>query len=169
MIEPSRSPQNRQSGFTLVELIVVMIVIGIMAVVVMPRFDLLKGYDEVGFRDKVRSTLEYARKSAVAQRRNVRVTLAGNNLTLKVDNDIPEGAGAGAYPRDLDLPAADRACGGTTNQVCAPSGVTLAGPATLTFTPLGAPSAAAIYTVTGEAPALATYAVTVEAETGHVH
>jgi len=152
----------------MVELIVTMIIVGIMAVAVLPRMDLLKGFDEIGYRDKLRATLEYARKSAVAQRRNVKVALAANNLTLTVDNDIPEGAAANTFPRALALPGPDQACGGTTNQVCAPSGVTLAGPATLTFSPLGRPSAAASYTVTGVAPAFATYAISVTAETGYV-
>ncbi len=153
------------SGFTLIELIVVMVMIGILAVVVLPRLDLLTGFDEIGYRDKVKATLEFARKSAVAQRRNVRVSRAGNNLALTIDNDVPEGAGAGLYPRQLTLPAADRACGGATNQICAPAGITLAGSATLTFSPLGQPSAAASYTVTGDAA----HAIAVEAETGYVH
>lgn len=153
------------SGFTLIELIVVMLIIGILAVVVLPRLDLLTGFDETGYRDKVKAALEFARKSAVAQRRNVRVALAANNLTLTIDNDIPEGAGAGSYPRQLTLPAADRACGGTTNQICAPAGITLTGPATLTFSPLGQPSAAASYTVTGSTA----QTITIAAETGYVH
>lgn len=155
-----------QSGFTMIELIVMMIVIGIMAVVVLPRFDLLRGFDEVGYRDKVRATLEYARKSAVAQRRNVRVVLAGNSLTLSIDNDIPEGGSANTYPRALVLPARDGACGGATNQICAPSGVTLSSAtATLTFSALGKPSVAATYTVTGDG----SHTINVEAETGYVH
>jgi MSHA pilin protein MshC len=126
---------------------------------------MLRGFDEAGYRDKVRATLEYARKSAVAQRRNVRATLSGNNLALTIDNDIPEGATAGTYPRALALPVPDRACGGATNQICAPSGITLAGTATLSFTALGAPSTAGAYTVTGDAA----HTITVEAETGYVH
>lgn len=165
MIKSISLPRRDGAGFTLIELVTVMLIIGIMAFVVLPRFDLLRGYDEIGYRDKVKSTLEYARKSAVAQRRNVSVSLAANKLTLTIDNDIPEGAGAGGFPRNLALPAADRACGGTTNQVCAPANVTLVGNAVLSFTPLGVPSAAGLYTVTGDSP----YTITVEAETGYVH
>jgi MSHA pilin protein MshC len=149
----------------MVELIAMMLIIGVMAVVALPRLDMLRGFDEAGYRDKVRATLEYARKSAVAQRRNVRATLSGNNLALTIDNDIPEGATAGTYPRALALPVPDRACGGATNQICAPSGITLAGTATLSFTALGAPSTAGAYTVTGDAA----HTITVEAETGYVH
>ncbi|MEW6164183.1 MAG: GspH/FimT family pseudopilin [Pseudomonadota bacterium] len=146
-----------QRGFTMVELIVTMIIIGIMAVVVLPRMDLLRGFDEIGFRDQVRATLEYARKSAVAQRRNVRVAIAGGTVTVTIDNDIPEGAGAGSYGRALTLPGANG------NQITAPSGVTLTPDTTLTFGPLGVPSAAATLTVSGAGN------IVVEAETGYVH
>lgn len=153
-----------QPGFTLIELITVMLIIGIMAFIVVPRLDLLRGFDEIGYRDKVKATLEYARKSAVAQRRNVRVSLAGNNLTLTVDNDVPEGGAANTYPRALALPVQDSACS-VANQICAPSGVTLTGTPTLNFTPLGVPSVAGSYIVTGESA----QTITVEAESGYVH
>ncbi|KAF0164707.1 MAG: MSHA pilin protein MshC [Rhodocyclaceae bacterium] len=156
--------QRCQPGFTLIELVTVMLLVGILAFVVLPRLELLRGFDEIGYRDKVKATLEYARKSAVAQRRNVRVALAGNNLTLTIDNDVPDGGAAGTYPRSLSLPAKDNACGGPTNQICAPANVTLTGPATLTFTPLGRPDAAKSFTVSGGAGT-----ITVEAETGYVH
>jgi MSHA pilin protein MshC len=159
-------PQRCQSGFTMIELIVVMVMIGILAVVALPRFSMLSGFNEIGYRDKVKATLEYARKSAVAQRRNVQVALAGNNLTLTIDNDVPEGAGAGTYPRALALPAQDSACAGVTNRICAPAGVTLAGTATLTFSPLGVPSPSAGGAYTVGTPA---YGITVEAGTGYVH
>jgi MSHA pilin protein MshC len=155
-------------GFTLIELIMVVLILGLLAVFVLPRTDLTQGFDEVGFHDAARSTLEYARKSAIAERRNVRVTLAGNNLTLTIANDIPEGANAlnfdiaGGNARPLALPTPDRRCGGPVNQLCAPAGIALGGPATLDFSPLGRPSAAASYTVTDQPNIL------VEAETGHV-
>ena len=149
-------------GFTLIELVMVILILGILAVFVLPRIDLTRGFDEVGFHDAARATLEYARKSAIAERRNVRVTLAGNNLTLTIDNVGPEAAGASTFPRPLALPTPDRRCGGAVHQLCAPAGIALGGPATLDFSPLGRPSAAATYTVTGQPDIL------VEAETGHV-
>ncbi|MCZ8251090.1 MAG: type II secretion system protein [Hylemonella sp.] len=149
-------------GFTLIELVMVILILGILAVFVLPRADLTRGFDEVGFHDAARSTLEYARKSAIAERRHVRVTLAGNNLTLTIDNVGPETAGAGTFPRQLALPTPDRRCGGAIHQLCAPPDIALGGPATLDFSPLGRASAAATYTVTGQPDIL------VEAETGHV-
>jgi MSHA pilin protein MshC len=145
-----------QRGFTMIELIVTMVVIGILAIAVLPRMDLVRGFDEIGYRDQVRAALEYARKSAVAQRRNVRVTLAGGTVTVTIDNDIPEGAGAGAFPRALPLP------GINANSFAAPAGVALAPDTVLVFDPLGRPSAGAVLAVTNAGN------ITVNAETGYV-
>jgi prepilin-type N-terminal cleavage/methylation domain-containing protein len=153
-----------QTGFTLVELIMVMVLMGILATVALPRFN-FSGIDEAGFRDKVKATLEFARKSAVAQRRITCVALAGNSLTLTIDNVPTDAPGAGTCPRQLTLPTSDATCGGPANAICAPNGVALAGPAALSFTPLGQPSAAAAYTVTG---GTVTYTINVTAETGYV-
>lgn len=159
---PTPAAPRGARGFTLIELVMVLIILGILAIFVLPRVTLTQGYDAVGYRHAVRATLEYARKSAVAERRNVRVQLVGSNLVLQIDNVGPESAGAGTYPRNLTLPAPDRRCNGPTHQLCAPSGVTLTGPATLVFNPLGRPNAAANYAITGEPT------VIVEQETGHV-
>ena len=168
MNKSSPLAQRGQSGFTLVELITVMLIIGIMAVVVLPRFDVLRGYDQIGYRDKVKATLEYARKSAVAQRRNVQVALAGSSLTLTIASGIPEGLAANTFDRSLNLPARDGACGGATNRICAPANIALGGPATLTFSPLGRPSALGTYTVTDTSPGGDTSTISVMAETGYV-
>lgn len=158
MALPKRLRTGSQRGFSLVELVTILIVIGVLAVVALPRFDLLRGFDEIGYRDQVRATLEYARKSAVAQRRNVRVTLDAGSVSVDIASDIPEGAGASTFDRNLVLP------GGSGNQITAPSGVTLSPAATLIFDPLGWPSAAGSFTVSGVAQP-----IVVEAETGHVH
>lgn len=147
----------RARGFTLVELIVAMILIGVLAIAVVPRMSSLRGFDEIGFRDQVRAALEYARKSAVAQRRNVRVSISGNVLTLDIASDIPEGGGAATFNRSLNLP------GKGTNQITAPSGVSVTPDATIVFTPLGQPSSGGTWTVSGAG------AIILEAETGYVH
>ncbi|MDD2948433.1 MAG: type II secretion system protein [Rugosibacter sp.] len=161
----SRFCHKSQTGFTLVELIMVMVLMGILATVALPRFN-FSGFDQVGFRDKARALVEFARKSAVAQRRITCVALAGNSLVLTIDNVPTDAPGAGACPRQLALPVSDTTCGGPVNAVCAPNGVVLAGPAALSFDPLGRPSAAAAYTVTG---GTSSYTITVEAESGYVH
>ncbi len=170
-MSPSRHPlatRRGTSGFTLVELVMVLIVLGILAVFVLPRISLTQGFDEVGYRDAVRATLEFARKTAVAERRNVQVALAASNLTLTIENVGPENS-AGLFPRALALPTPDRRCPAPipANQLCAPANVALtSATANLVFTPLGRPQAGgAIYTVTGGTP----WTITVEAETGHVH
>ena len=158
MITSPPLPQRCQSGFTMIELIVVMVMIGILAVAVLPRLSMLSGFNEIGYPDKVKATLEYARKSAVAQRRQVRVTIAGSGLTVEHQRQTPEGAGTALWLA-LNLP------GSSTNTFAAPSGVSLTPAAdAITFDASGRPDAAKSYTVSGGAGTL-----TVEAETGYVH
>lgn len=159
------------AGFTLVELIVTMMVVGILAVAVVPRFSALSGFDEAGYHDKVRATLEFARKLAVSQRRYICVAVASNGLDVTrhlSDPDTLSTTPTSCADTTLRLPAPDTAAG---NGIRPRSGstVTLSGP-NLVFSPLGRPSGTAncsttkfCYTGNG----LTT--ITVEAETGYVH
>jgi len=163
------SPQI-QRGFTTVELIVTMILIGILSAVAIPRMNLISGFDEIGYRDQVIAALEFARKSAVAQRRSVRVQASGSALIFSIDSCYPEGNATstpacaslvGTFPRNLVLP------GGSSNQI-SPRGATslTAAPATLVFDPLGKATATSyIYTITGGS----SYNITVDAGSGYVY
>ncbi len=71
-----------RSGFTLIELITIMIVVGILAVVVLPRFANLNDFEAVGAADQLNSLIQYARETAVAQRRMVRLDFAADPPTL---------------------------------------------------------------------------------------
>jgi MSHA pilin protein MshC len=62
-----------RNGFTLVELIVVISVMGIMLAVAAPRFVNSDVFETRGDAGLLSSTLRYAQKTAIAQRRNVYV------------------------------------------------------------------------------------------------
>lgn len=72
----------RRNGFTLVELIVTMIIVGIMAVVAFPRLTDLNVFDAAGFADQIQSVVRYAQKTSIAQRRSTAVTFATNGASL---------------------------------------------------------------------------------------
>ena len=69
------------AGFTMVELVVTIIVVGILAAVALPRFADRSEFDAAGYADQVRSALEFARNSAIASRRNVCVVIAAGAVS----------------------------------------------------------------------------------------
>jgi MSHA pilin protein MshC len=156
-MSPDRPPLARPRGFTLVELAVVLVVVGILAVFVLPRFGGRLSYDTFGFYDQVGGALRFAQKAAIAERRAVCVAITATSLTLTRAAAAPPSVACGAA---LPIP------GGTTNVLTAPTGVSLAPAVSFNFTALGQASAAVTITVTGEPPART---IVVERETGYVH
>ena len=110
MITSPILPQRCPSGFTMIELITVMLVVGILAVVALPRFADQSDFQARGFQDETRALLRYAQKSAIAQRRNVCVTLGDTGVTLTIDNKLLADGNCPALS-PLTLPSAPR--GGT--------------------------------------------------------
>lgn len=70
------------SGFTLVELVLVITLVGILAVVAVPRFFSNPTFDERGYRDELGAALRYAQKVAVATGCPVRVTVNASGYAL---------------------------------------------------------------------------------------
>lgn len=124
VIKSAFIPQ-RVHGFTLMEMIVVIIIISIMAVVAMPRFSELSVFESRGFHDETQALLRYAQKIAIAQRHVVCVGLNNTGVTLTIDTDIPADGGCDGSPT---LPNKPRGGKGLTGSVTAfefmPSGST---------------------------------------------
>ncbi|HQT26855.1 MAG TPA: prepilin-type N-terminal cleavage/methylation domain-containing protein, partial [Burkholderiales bacterium] len=73
---------GRVKGFTLVELIVILAIVGLLAATAAPLFFSRLTYDTRAFADKAESMLRYAQKSAIAKRRRVCASLTANDLSL---------------------------------------------------------------------------------------
>jgi len=71
-----------QRGFTLAELIIVLVLISILAAVAVPRMFDMEQFSARGTRDFVGASLRYAQKSAIAMRRNVCVSIAATQLSI---------------------------------------------------------------------------------------
>lgn len=75
---------RRQKGFTLVELISIIVMAGMLYVFAVPRMPDAKAIVALGFQDETLSFLRFAQKSAIAQRRLVCVEFTGNSALLSV-------------------------------------------------------------------------------------
>ena len=162
-----RSDPVLQRGFTLVELIMTMVIIGILAAVAAPRFFDTNVFQSRGFADQVQSTLRYAQKIAIAQRAMVCVQISATGIALLT----------GGCATPLNVLTLQRCVSDNTDyqdRVCAPAGVTItAGIGNLRFSALGQPVNAlgqplAVQTnvdVTGDI----TRTIIIERETGYVH
>ncbi len=114
----------------MVELIVVMLLMGVLAAVALPRLTDRRALQERGFLDQVRALLQHSRKIATAQRREVCVLLAPAAVSAVYANGALCNAAA-------PLPAP-----GSTDPltIAVPNGVVLGGAALVRFTVDGRPS-----------------------------
>lgn len=146
-------------GFTLIELIMVLILVGILAVFVAPR---LAGndFEARGFHDGTLAFLRYAQKTAIAQRRTVCVAFTASSATLT----IASAANTNSCDTNLVGPG-----GETPGHLAAGADIAYqAVPGSFHFTALGQPSLPLALQVTQAGTAIGV-AITVEAETGYVH
>lgn len=158
MSDPARAIPPRQRGFTMVELVTTMIVIGILAALALPRFADRRAFDTRGFADEALAAVQYARKVAVASRRNVCVTVSGADLSLTMATLAGSAQGCTV---DVVRPA------GGSFRISTPAGVNFGSTFAVVFDGKGRPSplAGASVVIQGDVA----YTLSVEAQTGHAH
>lgn len=74
---------NNRRGFTFVELVVVIVLLGIMSAFALPKFFNVGDYQARGAYDEVTGALRYAQKLAVGSGCEVQVSIAGNSYELQ--------------------------------------------------------------------------------------
>jgi MSHA pilin protein MshC len=163
----------RQRGFTLVELVMVLVILGVLAVFALPRMLASSDTAARGLHDSTLSYLRYAQKTAIAQRRTVCVAFTTTSVSLRIANT------AASYncasPTGVVLNGADGkasvSVSGAAYSAATVNGVScLATPAA--FDGLGQPvnsSGVALATAQCIKVGNAANSITVEAATGYVH
>ena len=148
----------RESGFTLIELIMVIVILGVLAVFAAPRLFDNSAFTGRGLHDETMALLRFGQKTAIAQRRAVCVTVNGTGITLAMFV---------ANPAPATCAAATPAQAPTLTPPFTPKGGSgLASSASpFQFTPLGNTDQTAVITLTvaNSTP------IKVEAGTGYVH
>lgn len=161
--------RRSQRGFTLVELIMVIVVLSVLAVFAAPRIFSNSDFYAHGFHQETMALLRYAQKTAIAQRRMVCVNFdtstTPNSATLMTES--PTGTGTVSCAVNVVGPK-----GESPAKIKAGSGVSYASASNLIFNGLGQPVSTARSPLTANTTvqvAGASQTITIESGTGYVH
>ena len=107
-------PHRHAAGFTLVELITIIIIGGILAIAVLPRLSLRSSYDQRVFEDELISVARSAQQLAMMRGNGFTVRFTIDNANQRYGIELRQGAGAWvwqshantqafpiAYPNDI--------------------------------------------------------------------
>ena len=139
MVYPSRA-----YGFTLIELIMVIVLLGALSVFVSPRFFQKTSFDSLAFEQELKTAIRFAHNLSIASGCEVQVALTANSYALYFpDSSCNPPDAFGANPVNHPLQSGNY-------QGAAPSGVSISGFGDFYFDALGVPSAAGGITVDPE-------------------
>lgn len=120
-------------GYTIVEVLLVIVILGVLGAVAGPRFFDNDAFAERAYYDELVSALRYAQKAAVASGCPVRVDIGVTSYAL-----AQQAASAGhCDPADTSFPLPVRLPTGEAVTGSAPSGITTAPSTSLLFFPVG--------------------------------
>lgn len=138
-----------QQGFTLTELIMVIVIIGVLSAVAMPMWFSAGDFEERGYYDEVIQAARYAQKVAVVSNCDVRFSLGAGGFSLEIQNSPFTHCAV----QTVDLP-------GQSGPYTKPGGVA-SDTASITFAPAGTASADATLNIGGRQ-------IQIHAATGYV-
>lgn len=128
-----RRGPGRDRGYTVVELVLVIVIIAILGAVAGPHFWDNDTFDERAYLDELAASLRYAQKLAVASGCRVRADIAADSYALTQQSPL---AGH-CDPADASFPVPVRLSTGEIMIGSAPAGVTAAPAVTFIYDALG--------------------------------
>lgn len=157
--KPRSGSRCRQRGFTIVELVLVIVIVGVLGALAGPRFFDDRTFDERAYAEEVASILRYAQKVAVGSGCSVRVDLApaGYSLTQQSAASGHCNPNDTSFTTPVGLPTGEPASG------AAPSGVSVAPPLVIVFDALGRTGLGA-----DQSLSIGPHALTIQANSGLV-
>lgn len=81
----------KRSGFTLIELVIVIVIIGIITAISAPRFFKIQTFEERGYYDEVMAAVRYAHKAAMASGCNHRVNITSSGYEITKHDSCDSG------------------------------------------------------------------------------
>lgn len=124
---------RRRGGYTIVELVLVIVILAVLGALAGPRFFDNAAIDERAYADELASSLRYAQKVAVASGCRVRADIGAASYSLTQQS--PQAGHCD--PADSSFPLAVRLSTGEPMTGSAPSGVSVAPALTLVYDALG--------------------------------
>lgn len=128
---------SRAGGFTLVELVVVLVVIGVLAATSAPLFFSKPVFEQSGFFNETLAAVRYAQKLAIATCSPVRVNITPTGYALFRAAGAPANCNNPCTVAGTASPVVDPADLGRNFARTAPAGITLSPTTDILFCPLG--------------------------------
>jgi MSHA pilin protein MshC len=155
----NRAAQTGSAGWTLIELVVVITILGVLSASIGPRFFTQSVFSQRGYADELASALRYAQKTAVITGCHARLTLAASSYVATQQ----AASGNSCNVADATWPTPVLGPDGAAVADAAPSGTTAAPTGVFEFDDQGRLAASPATTIT-----IGARSITIDANSGFV-